>query len=142
VTTQATWSSSNSQALTPSSPPGRFTYQIGGSHVISATYQGMQATLPIDVRDTPPFPYLHIQSQDQSVGISVFTSIYLYLSAAPSGRQQLMPSETTLVSSDESIATIDQNGRFTSVSPGNVRISVTHNGRSDWYWRSVAPFAQ
>jgi uncharacterized protein YjdB len=53
-----------------------------------------------------------------------------------------MPSETTLVSSDESIATIDQNGRFTSVSPGNVRISVTHNGRSDWYWRSVAPFAQ
>jgi uncharacterized protein YjdB len=52
-----------------------------------------------------------------------------------------MSSETTLVSSDESIAVIDKNGRFTGISPGNVRITVTRDGLSDWYWRSVAPFA-
>jgi hypothetical protein len=143
VTTQATWSSSDNQALPLSSGSrGVFTYRAGGRHVISATHQGLQGTLSVDVRDTPAFPYLHIQTQDQSVGISNFTSIFLQLSSAPNGRQQLMPLETTLVSSDESIATIDKNGRFMRVSPGNVRITVTHGGLTDWHWRSVPPFEQ
>jgi hypothetical protein len=143
VTTQAAWSSSDSQALTPSTGVrGVFTYRTAGSHTISVTYQGLQATLPVDVRDTPAFPYIHIESQSQSVGISVFTTIYLQFGSATNARRQLMPLETTLVSSDESIATIDKNGRFTRVSPGNVRITVTYDGLSDWHWRSVPPFEQ
>ena len=143
VTTQAQWSSSDGLALTPSTgAPGVFTYRTAGRHMISATYQGLQATLPVDVRDTPPFPYLHIEAQRESVGVSNFTTIYLQLGSATNARQQLMPSETTLVSSDESIATIDKNGRFTRISPGNVRITVTHGGLSDWHWRSVPPFEQ
>jgi hypothetical protein len=141
VTTQATWSSSDPQGLAPvTAARGVFTYRTAGNYTISATYQGMQGVLPIEVRETPPFPYLHIETQSQVTGVSPFTSIYRYVSSAANGRQQLMPNQTTLASSDESIGKIDENGRFTRVSPGNVRITVTQNGLSDWHWRSVPPF--
>lgn len=143
VTPQATWSSSDSEALPVApGPRGMFAFRRAGSHSVSAAYQGMQTSLPIDVRDAPTFPYLQIETQSQSVSVSIFTTIYLQLSSALNGRQQLMASQTTLSSSDESIGTIDKNGRFTAVSPGNVRITVTRDGLTNWYWRSVPPFEQ
>jgi len=140
VTTQATWFSSDSQAVAPStSGRGFFAYRNSGNYTIFANYQGLVGTLAVEIRDVPPFPYLTIEAQSSSIGPTAFHSIYLVTSAATSGRQQLMPSQVTLSSSDSSIATLDQRGVFIPVAPGNARIIATREGLSDFYWRSVPP---
>jgi hypothetical protein len=140
VTTQATWFSSDPQAIVPStSRRGLFTYRNSGNHVIFANYQGRVGTLALEIRDVPPFPYLTIEAQSSSIGPTAFHTIYLVTSAATSGRQQLMTSQVTLSSSDPAIATVDQRGVFIPVAPGNARIIATRDGLSDFYWRSVPP---
>lgn len=137
VTTQATWLSSDLEALVPSAfgnGQGVFNYRSAGSYVISATYRGLVGALMLDIHEVPPFPYLTVEAQSSN-----FHSIYLVTSAASSGRQQLMTSQVTLSSSHPSIATLDGRGAFVPVAPGNARITVTRDGLSAFYWRSVAP---
>jgi hypothetical protein len=139
VTTEATWFSSDAEAIVPISARGFYSYRSAGSHVISAGYQGLVGTLALDIRNEPPFPYLTVEAQSSSIGATAFHSIYLVTSAATGGRQQLMASQVTLSSSDPSIATLDQRGAFIAVAPGNARIIATRDGLSDFYWRSVPP---
>ena len=137
VTSQAVWSSSDTQAVVPSpSVRGSFTYRAAGSYVIHATYQGLQDALPLDVRPAPAYPYLDLQVQ--SSGGGAFHSVFLMTSAASSGRQQLSTPQVTFSTSDPAIATITV-GQFVRVSPGNVLVTAAVGGLSDYYWRSVPP---
>jgi hypothetical protein len=134
ATAQAIWSSSDPEGVVPSpSVRGVFTYRTPGSHVIYATLNGLRGELPLDVRPAPAYPYLDLQVQSGQ-----FHAVYLMTSAGSGGRQQLTTSEVTIATSDESIAMIDR-GTFRRVSPGNVIITATRNGLSDFYWRSVPP---
>ena len=135
VTAQAAWSSSDSQGLVPStSTPGFMGYRNPGSYIVYASYQGMQGSLPVEVRAARTFPYLDLQVQSVQ-----FHGIFLFTSSASSGRQQLQTSQVTFSTSDASVASVDERGAFRAVSPGNVRITAVRDGLSDFYWRSVAP---
>ena len=137
VTSQAEWSSSDTQAVVPSTTArGAYTYRSAGSYVIHATHQGLRGALPLDVRPAPSFPYLDLQVQ--SSGGGTFHTTYLMTSAATSGRLQLSTPQVTFSTSDASIAIVEV-GRFLRVSPGNVIITATADGLSDYYWRSVPP---
>jgi Bacterial Ig-like domain (group 2) len=135
VTTQATWSSSDTQGLIPATTTrGFFGYRNPGNYVIYATYQGLQGTLPLEIRPPKEFPYLELQVQSLQ-----FHGVFLFTSGASSGRQQLQTSQVTFSTSDPSVGFVDERGAFRAVSPGNVRITAVRDGLSDFYWRSVAP---
>jgi len=137
VTSEATWSSSDTVGLSPSTiTPGLFGYRTPGSYVIYATYRGLQAALPIDVRAVPPFPYLELGNFQNRI------SPTLRFAAGSGNAQSLLSTQVTWSSSDERVAKVDTAGTFMAVAPGNVRIFATRDGLSDFYWRSVAPRGQ
>ena len=133
VTTRAAWASSDAQVLSQVNPTGVFMLARGGSAAVSAAYQGVQATLPVVVRDPPAFPYLQISLNPPGQAPSV--SIRL----GPVGTQPLTIGEVSWTTSDEQIATLDSLKRATPHAPGNVTITATVDGLSDWYWISAPP---
>jgi hypothetical protein len=125
------WSSSDTRVLTANGSTISFR-QTGDAFVIG-TYQGLVGTLPVSVR---PATDRNAGLEIQSIGSSVSTKpVTLYAGGAGS----TVTASVAWASSDERIATVNERGVVTGIAPGNVRISATLNGLSDFFWMSVAP---
>jgi hypothetical protein len=130
VTAQAVWSSSDTRVLLQPPAPGVFNPgQPGEAHIV-ATYRGLQAVLPVVVRDPPSFPFLEIRDTH-----TPFPTMHLRTDSSL-GRQ--VNEQATWTTSDEQIATVER-GRVVGHRAGNVRVIATFDGLSDWYWLSFPP---
>jgi hypothetical protein len=134
VSNRVVWSVSNPQVLTLpgpfSFPSGSFLLGQAGATEIYATYQGLVASLPVLVRDTPPYPYLEMTTFRSQVN--------LFVGPTSSFRQDVT-SSVTWTTSNEKVMRVDAKGQLTPGVPGNVEIRASFNGLSDSYWTSTPP---
>lgn len=130
VTTLAAWVSSSPQVAVISTN-GVATSASNGSAIVTAAYQGLQASTTLSaIKAGNPYisgaltPYLSVGStKDLSCwvdnGLSYDGSISSYV--CPS---------TFWASSNQTVATVDQQGRVTAISPGDADIRVTFDGKT------------
>ena len=129
VTRQSSWTASNRDVIPFSGVPGSVRVAQAGTTTLIATYQGLVATLRVDVRPPDDPPHLEISlNGPRSVSLR-----------QPRTSTNVDRNEVTWTSSDPDVATLDRFGNVIGHRPGNVRITATHQGMTDWYWISVAP---
>jgi hypothetical protein len=133
VTNEVLWGTSDtSRIVLDRNRPGFVSLGPAGAADLIVVYRGSQANLPLDVRSLS-IPRLTIELP------RTLSSAGLFLSTA-SGSFTSVPSlSATWTSSDESIATVDVIGKVTARKVGNVRITATRDGLTDFFWMSVPP---
>ncbi len=137
VTAAATWSSSDSQVMTPQLTPGSFRTVGAGRADVSARYQSLVGTLSIPVTDRLTYPLLSVQGGDpRTVGSRDYVSLLLYDSV--NSRGQSVTDLATWTSADPSIARV-AGGVVTGVRAGTTSIRATYRDLSIEYGLSVQP---
>ena len=121
-----TWSSSNSSVATVQG--GTVTGVAEGTATITATAGGKSATCQVTVsKKVVPVTAIEFIETDHSVYIG--KTLQLSVKTTPSNATEV----PVLTSSDESIATVDENWKVTGVSLGEVTITATAGGKKATY---------
>ena len=120
------WSSSNTSVATVQG--GTVTAVAEGSATITATAGGKSATCQVTVsKKVVPVTEIEFIETDHSVYIG--KTLQLSVKTTPSNATEV----PVLTSSDESIATVDENWKVTGVSLGEVTITATAGGKKATY---------
>jgi hypothetical protein len=130
VSSQATWTSSEPQVLRGA---GRSFSGPAGRYEVYSTYDGLTAVLPVEIRPAQAPPFLEISLTGTLRNVQL---------RPPSGNSTNVNGSVLWSSSDDQIATVDERGYLVHHKPGNVRITATREGLSDWYWIAVPPRAR
>ena len=118
LTNQATWRSANSSIATVDSS-GDVTGRAPGNTVITATYGGKDYTFNVEVTK----PLTGISLKESEVCLHNSESAQMEIVPEPIDTKDELAA--TWKSGDESLATVDQNGKITAVSEGKTTVTAT-----------------
>ena len=118
-----TWTSSDESIATVDTN-GKVTALKEGEVTITATCGNQSATCTITVEPMDPsvIPVTEVKLDQTSVELEEGDSVTLKATVSP---ENATDKTVTWTSSDESIATVDENGKVTAVKAGNVTITAT-----------------
>ncbi len=120
-----TWSSSNSSVATVQG--GTVTAVAEGTSTITATAGGKSATCQVTV-SKKVIPVTNILLNHDSMELDVKGTFQLYATVYP---EDATDKVVTWSSSDENIATVDENGIVTGVNDGTATITAAAGGKED-----------
>ncbi|MFC3801806.1 Ig domain-containing protein [Cohnella sp. GCM10012308] len=129
LTDKATWTSSDTSVASVSA--GKLTINVAGKTTITAKYQGRTDT--IDLTVTSPYKSMSIADSEgakgpfeMQVGEAARSLVAKALSA--SGPTDSITDKATWKSSNEAVATVDEDGTLTPVAAGTATITATYLG--------------
>nr|WP_247681877.1 Ig-like domain-containing protein [Paenibacillus sp. Marseille-P2973] len=133
VSDSATYASWNPEIATVDDR-GLLTGLSAGSTVITAGYGGMEAQLIVHVTDGTQGPnpvngQFYLDSEDYSLSIGSELDIQAWF-ADEYGNARLVNGETEFTIADTAIATIDEQGFMTGLTPGRTTLTAVYQGRS------------
>ncbi|GIO83296.1 hypothetical protein J25TS5_02280 [Paenibacillus faecis] len=109
---------------------GKVTAVSPGSTIVTASYEGMQASLTVEVKEgAPGFGRFYLDSEEYSVSVGAELDIAAHF-ADEDGRILLVTKDTVFETADPAIATIDKDGNIRGISPGITWITATYHGHS------------
>ncbi|MFD2328460.1 Ig domain-containing protein [Cohnella sp. GCM10020058] len=129
LTDKATWTSSDTSVVSVSA--GKLTINVAGKTTITAKYQGRTDT--IDLTVSSPYKSMSITDSEgakgpfeMQVGEAAKSLVAKALSA--SGPTDSVTGKATWKSSNEAVATVDEDGKLTPVAAGTATITATYLG--------------
>lgn len=113
---------------------GLLTGLSAGSTVITAGYGGMEAQLLVHVTDGTEGPnpvngQFYLDSEDYSLAIGSELDIQAWF-ADEQGNARLVNGETEFTIADPAVATVDEQGFLTGLTPGRTTLTAVYQGRS------------
>ncbi len=123
-----TWQSSDESVATVDAD-GKVTAHTPGTATITATAGGQSATCTVTVKDNAPaiIPVASISLNKKSLALNMNESETLTATVTPTDATN---KTVTWQSSDESVATVDADGKVTAHAPGTATITATAGGQS------------
>lgn len=109
---------------------GKVTGVSPGRTIVTASYEGMRASLTVEVKEgAPGFGRFYLDSEEYSVSVGAKLDTAAYF-ADEDGRLLLVTKDTVFETADPAIATIDEDGNIRGISPGITWITATYHGHS------------
>lgn len=107
---------------------GNITGVSPGTTRITATYEGMQASIAVEVTGKQPGPgHFFLDSDEYSLSIGAELDVTAYFTEE-SGLTSEVTKETVFTVDDPNIAVVDEVGNIRGVSPGITYITAVYNG--------------
>jgi len=134
------WSSSNSAAATVNPDTGEITAVGEGTATIKVTVGNKEDTIKITVKPKPPVtvPATGVKINGTDKTIKIGEDYMTGCTVTPSGSTDI----PVWSSSDNTVATVDQNGKITGVGKGAAKITVKAGDKEDYITVTVAVPAQ
>lgn len=107
---------------------GNITGISPGTTRITAVYEGMQASMSVEVTGEQPGPgYFFLDSDEYSLSIGTELDLAAYFTDE-SGLTSLVTKETVFTVYDPNIVSLDEAGNIRGISPGITYITAAYNG--------------
>ncbi|MUG46331.1 hypothetical protein GNP95_15175 [Paenibacillus woosongensis] len=107
---------------------GNITGISPGTTRITATYEGMQASMSVEVTGEQPGPgYFFLDSDEYSLSVGTELDVAAYFTDE-SGLTSLVTKETVFTVDDPNIVSLDEAGNIRGISPGITYITAVYNG--------------